>query len=81
MKIFKIVSIAFLISAIIKAFSVFENAGEMDPNANVFAFAFIVGFLVLLIILIMFSGIRTKKDEGPKPMATPKYNYLKGGKK
>ncbi len=70
MKIFKPVLVGVLVIAIVKAFYVFENAGEMDPNANVFAFAGIVSFFVLLIFLILFSGIKTKKVEGPKPMAT-----------
>jgi len=69
MKILKPVLVGVLVIAIVKAFYVFENAGEMDPNANVFAFAFIVSFFVLLIILTLFSGNRTKKSNGPKPMA------------
>lgn len=69
MKILKPILIGFLVIAIIKAFNIFENAGELDPNANVFAFAFIVSFFVLLIILTLFSGNRTKKSNGPKPMA------------
>lgn len=70
MKILKPILIGFLVIAIIKAFNIFENAGELDSNANVFAFAGIVSFFVLLIFLILFSGIKTKKLEGPKPMAT-----------
>ncbi|HPD73965.1 MAG TPA: hypothetical protein PLX95_01585 [bacterium] len=70
MKIFKVGLITVLVLIIIKAFKAFESAGEMDPNANVFAFAFIVSFFVLIIILTLFSGTRTKKSNGPKPMAT-----------
>ena len=70
MKIFKLVLVGVLVLAVVGAFKIFENAGELDPNANVFAFAFIVSFFVLIIILTLFSGTRTKKSNGPKPMAT-----------
>ena len=72
MKIFKTVIIGGIIFVIIKAFNIFENAGaEMDPNGNVIAFGFLVGFFGFLILAILFSGIG-KKENKPIPMATRK---------